>query len=288
MDWERHKATWPHAAHSRFILSKPHRWHVQEAGDGPLILLIHGAGGGTQSWRHLFPLLTPDHQVVMMDLPGQGFTRSGAQQRLGLAPMAQDLRALCDDQGWVPQVIMGHSAGAAIALEMARYMTPAPAVIGLNAALGKFPGLAGVLFPAIAKALAMTPMVARMFTVSTANPNAVRRLINGTGSALSEAELAGYRALIGDPTHVNGALGMMAQWDLGPLLDALPSHPSRTFLITGDKDTTVPPSVSVEAATRMPDAAHLSLPGLGHLAHEEDAETVFSTLQPFLAEKLSA
>ena len=284
MDWARHKDSWPHAAASRFTLCKPHRWHIQEMGTGPLVLLIHGAGGATQSWRHLLPLLAQEYHVVAVDLPGQGFTKSGAQQRMGLAPMAEDLSALCKDQGWTPDAIIGHSAGAAIALEMARHMSPAPPVIGINAALGNFKGLAGLLFPLMAKALAMTPWVARLFTASTSRPQSVTRLIEGTGSHLPDEDLRWYRALIGDEGHVDGTLAMMAQWDLDPLLRALPAHPSRTLLITGDRDKAVPPSTSRDVALKMPEGHHVSLPGLGHLAHEEDAEAVFSAFRAFLKE----
>ena len=284
MDWDRHSRDWPHADHSRFVTCKPHRWHVQEMGHGPLLLLIHGAGGATQSWRHLMPLLAREYRVIAVDLPGQGFTRSGAGQRLGLVPMAQDLATLCQDQNWQPAAIIGHSAGAAIALEMARHMDPAPPVVGLNAALGNFKGLAGLLFPLMAKALAMTPWVSRMFTASTANPQSVKRLIDGTGLHLPPEDMRWYRALVGDEAHVDGTLGMMAQWNLDPLLRALPGHPSSVLLIAADCDKAVPPSTSRDAAARMPDARFLSLPGLGHLAHEEDAEAVAKPIRDFFRE----
>ena len=47
MDWRRWKDSWPHAAHSRFIATGGlgGRWHVQEMGSGPEIMLLHGAGG---------------------------------------------------------------------------------------------------------------------------------------------------------------------------------------------------------------------------------------------------
>ncbi|MEW9921740.1 alpha/beta fold hydrolase BchO [Marimonas sp. MJW-29] len=284
MDWERHQDSWPHATHSRFVFCKPHRWHVQEMGEGPLLMLIHGAGGATQSWRHLMPLLAQHYHVVAVDLPGQGFTRSGAQQRMGLVPMAQDLTGLCLDQDWQPAVLIGHSAGAAIALEMAQHRSPAPPVVGLNAALGTFKGLAGVLFPLMAKALAMTPWVARLFTASTSRPGSVTRLIKGTGSDLPSEDLRWYRALVSDEAHVDGTLAMMAQWDLTPLQRALPSHPSRTLLIVGENDRTVPPSTSRDVAARIPDCKMMSLPGLGHLAHEENAEAVFAAMADFLRE----
>ncbi|KIN70051.1 Mg-protoporphyrin IX chelatase BchO 30 kDa subunit [Sulfitobacter noctilucicola] len=286
MDWDKHSGHWPHAQHSKFILCKPHRWHVQEMGEGPLLLLLHGAGGGVQSWRHLMPLLAKNYRVIAMDLPGQGFTKCGAQQRLGLIPIAQDISKLCADQEWVPAAIIGHSAGGALALQMAQDMTPAPPVIGINAALGNFKGLAGLLFPLIAKALAMTPMVARFFTASTSRSGSIKRLIEGTGSTLPDEDLIWYQALIGDAGHVDGTLGMMAQWNLDPLLRKLHQHPSETLLIVGDRDKAVPPSTSLECAGIMPAAEVVTLPELGHLAHEEDAGTVLTPILAFLQQKI--
>lgn len=286
MDWNAHKTTWPMAEHSRFVLSRPHKWHVQQAGSGPLVLLIHGAGGATQSWRHLFPLLIPHFTVVAFDLPGQGFTRLGAPDRCGLDPMTLDIHALCRQEGWRPHALIGHSAGGAIALRLAELMARhPPAVVGINAALDTFKGLAGVLFPAMAKTLAMMPMVADLFTASTARRGSVERLIAGTGSHLPREDLDWYRALVSDRAHVNATLQMMAQWNLSPLIGRLREHPSRALLLAGDNDRAVPPGVSFRAAAAIPHARAARLQNLGHLAHEEDAAGVRDAMLPFLQGK---
>ncbi|MGB3247169.1 MAG: alpha/beta fold hydrolase BchO [Sulfitobacter sp.] len=282
MDWAKDGPTWPLSKHSRFMLCKPHCWHVQEAGQGRLVLLIHGAGGATHSWRHLFPLLTHHVRVVAVDLPGQGFTQLGAQQRCGLDPMAEDLLSLCHTENIVPDVIIGHSAGAAIALRMAEMMhSTVPQIIGINAALGMFEGLAGVLFPALAKTIAMLPMAANLFS-ATSSDHSVHRIIKGTGSTLPPEDLRLYRRLVADPTHVNATLQMMAQWNLEPLLARLAQNDARTLFIAGDGDTAVPPATSQRAAAKMPDASCTILPGLGHLAHEEDADAVAKLILKFL------
>lgn len=283
MDPTRRPSDWPMGAHSRVVVCRPHRWHVQEMGEGPLLLMIHGAGGATQSWRHLMPLLAQTHRVIAMDLPGQGMTKLGARQRCGLRYMAEDLDRLCAQEGWHPEAIIGHSAGTAIALEMTR-QRPAQQVVGINAALGNFKGLAGLLFPAMAKALALTPMVARIFTASAAQPASVRRLIEGTGSTLPDDDLRWYRALVSDRDHVDGTLAMMAQWDLNPLLRALPGHEAKTLLITGNLDKAVPPTTSADVAAQMSNARHINLPNLGHLAHEEDAPAIQALISSFLHE----
>ncbi len=273
---------WPMAEYSQLILHRPHRWHVQQAGTGPTILLIHGAGGATQSWRHLFPLLAQTHHVVAVDLPGQGFTQVGARQRCGVDDVAADLTALMQAQGWHPAAVVGHSAGAAMALRMADMGDlPEARIVGINAALANFKGVAGWLFPAMAKALAMTPLSATLFS-ATMTETGVRNLIRGTGSTLDDAGVACYLRLARDAGHVGGTLAMMAQWSLDGLLDRLPTIVHPTTLLTGDKDTAVPPQTSVDAAAQLPNARHLGLSGMGHLAHEEDAARIATEIRKAL------
>ncbi len=274
MRWPDDARNWPMTAYSRQVLHRPHRWHIQEHGEGPLILLIHGAGGATQSFRGIFPILAKTHHVVAIDLPGQGFTQLGAQQRCGLDHMSQDLLALCRNQGWEPDIVVGHSAGVAIALRMWELgMRPTRGIVGINAALGNFKGVAGWLFPMMAKALAATPFSAGVFA-STTTRSAVRNLVEGTGSKLGQEGLELYYRLATDRGHVDATLSMMAQWSLDGLLSRLDRIDAPVHLITGLNDKAVPPQVSRDAARKLPHAKLTELSGLGHLAHEEDPETL--------------
>ncbi len=268
---------WPMAAFSRQMCHRPHRWHVQSAGRGDTVLLIHGAGGATQSWRALFPRLARSHHVVAVDLPGQGYSQSGAQQRFGLAATAEDLCALAAAEGWHPSITIGHSAGAAIALQMALSGFPTGRIGAINAALGNFQGVAGWLFPMLAKALAMTPLTAHLFS-ATANAATVHRLINGTGSEISPEGEAYYLRLLRDRAHVDATLSMMAQWTLDDLIAALPEIQTDVTLVAGENDKAVPPTISKTAAQQLPHARFHSLSQLGHLAHEEDPNAVLLAL----------
>lgn len=283
MDWQRDLPGWPLGELSRRISHRPHQWHVQETGTGPLVLLLHGAGASTHSWRGVIPLLARTRHVIALDLPGQGFSHAGTRTRLGLADMTSDIAALCDSEGWRPALVLGHSAGGAIALNLAtRLTTPAgdpPDIACINAALGRFEGVAGWLFPMLARLLALNPLTATLFTLGADKTARARRLIGGTGSVLSPEGLALYARLIGDRAHVDGTLQMMAQWDVSPLLDRLPAIPNRCLLLAGARDLAVPPATSERAAGRLPRARSLCLDGLGHLAHEEDPERVIHALQ---------
>ena len=274
---------WPMADASRQVNVAPHRWHVQEEGTGPLILLLHGAGGATQSWRGVFPLLSKDFRVVAVDLPGQGFTRTTRRGRHGVAEMAADLNALCRQEGWVPDLIVGHSAGVPVALQMTLDgLHPARGVIGLNAALATFEGAAGLFFPLMAKAMAAVPLTARIFAATT-TPSRVRQLLAGTGSRIDARGQALYARLASDPDHVDGTLRMMAQWDLQGLSRRLPAVPVPVLLLTGEDDTAVPPDTSADAARRIPHATHRSLGPLGHLAHEEAPDLIAGIIADHMA-----
>lgn len=278
-------ADWPNAAFSRFIDAPPHRWHVQEAGTGPTVLLLHGAGGSVHSFRDILPGLARDYHVVALDLPGQGFTRLGGRGRCGLAPMAEDIARLLAQQGWAPAAIIGHSAGAPIALQLALNLPVAPcALIGLNAALGSFGGLAGLLFPVMAKALALTPFTATVFARTASSEARVRALIGSTGSTIDAVGMACYRTLVADRVHVDGTLLMMSQWTLDGVLPRLPGIAVPTLFIVGDEDQAVPPRISERAAARMPAARVLHMPRLGHLSHEEAPAETLRAIGEFLAQ----
>ncbi len=272
---------WPLRAASQRVMCKPHDWHVQISGEGPDVLLLHGAGASSHSWANLRPHL-PGYRLIAPDLPGQGFTRAG-RARFGLDAMADDLVALCRDQNWRPGAIIGHSAGAAIALRLAEIMPLRPVcVIGLNAALGPFDGFAGWLFPKLARAMTLSPFVAHMVARYAGQPQRVDRLISSTGSALPAREMTRYRALFTSPAHVEATLGMMADWDLEPLLERLPQIALPVLLIAGAGDVAVPARVSQRAAGWLPAGAYLELPGLGHLAHEEAPEQAAAPIMDFL------
>lgn len=287
MKWPEDAVNWPLTEHSRFVQVGAIRWHVQEAGQGQTLLLIHGAGGASQSWRNLFPILAKSYHVVAMDLPGQGFTQTTARRRFGLDPMTEDLAALCLQEGWSPDAVIGHSAGAAIALNgTSRWSGDAEIpIIGINAALQGFEGIAGWLFPFFAKALAFNPLSARIFSSLGSSENTAKRLLKSTGSDLDETGQKLYHRLISDRDHVAGTLSMMAQWELDPLLRDMFRISAPTLLLTGDRDRTVAPSVSDKAAQRLPRARRIRLSKLGHLAHEEAAIKVAEAILCFLSDR---
>ena len=280
MDWRRDAPTWPLSENSQFIDVRPHHWHVQRLGSGPVAVLLHGAGGATQSFRHLAPLLAQDFDVLMMDFPGQGFTRLGTRQRSGLPETSADIAALLSAFGVAPDLIVAHSAGAAVALTLAADRPGTP-VVGINPALGHFEGTAGWLFPVMAKLLALNPFVPGFFARMARQRGRVDGLLASTGSRLDPAGTDLYRRLISDRDHVDGTLLMMANWSIDPLLERLPEIDAPVLFLTGEQDGAVPPKVARTAAERMQRADVRTYSGEGHLLHETAPEAVATAVKAF-------
>ena len=275
-DWNRDGRDWPNRSASRFVQAAGLRWHVQIMGSGPDLLLVHGTGAATHSWRVLASRLARHFRVIAPDLPGHGFTELPPAHRLSLPGMARALAGLLAVLDVRPVLAIGHSAGAAILARMCLDGLIAPArLISLNGALLPLGGLAGQIFSPIAKLLVLNPLVPWALSWRAADRTVVHRLITGTGSTLEPQDLDRYGRLFARSGHVAGALGMMANWDLHPLARDLPKLAVPLTLVAAAGDRAIPPGDAHRVAARVRRGAEVvELPGLGHLAHEEAPERV--------------
>jgi len=268
--WERDGLDWPHRDASRFLRAGGVDWHVQVLGSGPTLLLLHGTGASSHSFAGLVRHLASDFTLVVPDLPGHGFSRIQGLDVLSLPGMAAALRALVAELDLDPQFLVGHSAGAAVALRMLLDgLDAADGVVSINGALLPFSGLQGRLFSPLARMLAAGGGPARYVATRAGRPAIMRRLIDSTGSCLDDEDLIFYQRLAGNVAHVRATLAMMARWDLpGFQADLLRCHhPVR--LLAGSRDRLVPPRQAHAVAARLQRATVHGLTGLGHLAHEE-------------------
>ena len=277
--WEREGRDWPNREASRFVKAGGIRWHVQQAGSGPVLLLVHGTGAATHSWRGVLPLLARDFTVIAPDLPGHGFTGMPAAAQLSLPGMARLLGELLRTLGVRPEVAVGHSAGAAILARMCLDGSIAPrALVSLGGAMLPLRGVPGHVFSPIARLVVSLPLTRRMFAWQAADRRVVARMLRSTGSSIDPAGTEQYVRLARCPAHAGAALTMMANWDLAPLQRDLPLLRTHLLLITGSNDRTIPPSDSARVHALVAGSELVSLPGLGHLAHEEQPARIVALI----------
>lgn len=273
---------WPHRETSSFHRVCGTIWHVQRMGRGPVALLLHGTGAATHSWAGLMPALATHFDCLAIDLPGHGFTQVSRYFRIGLAEISALIGDLLADLDMSPALIIGHSAGAAIMIDMtARGVVDPGHLVSLNGALKPFPGLAGTLAAGAAKVLTVGGFAARGLARSARDRARVERLLTQTGSVPPDNMIDAYACLLKCQGHVAGTLAMMANWNLAGMPTACAALRQPVLFVAGENDTAVPPREAGAMARLAPHGAHHLLGGLGHLAHEEAPERIADLIFDF-------
>ncbi len=264
---------WPNRSSSREVEAAGTRWHVQRMGNGSPILLVHGTGASTHTWRDVMPLLAESYDVLAVDLPGHGFSGRLPGDSMALAAIADGLGELLDRIGVCPTFAVGHSAGAAVLIEMSMDGLIEPScVVGLNAALLPLEGRVQRFFSPLARALAGSRTVARVLARRADDPAAIDRLLTGTGSVLDARGVDLYQRLFACPKRIAAVLQMMASWDLHGLCKRLDRFRTPLYLVTAAGDSAVAPGQARQVAALAPDAHVIEMGQGGHLSHEEFPE----------------
>jgi magnesium chelatase accessory protein len=262
---------------AEFVHAAGMRWHVRRAGANslPRMLLLHGTGSASSSWLRILPYLDQRLHLLAPDLPGHGLTGTLPGPVAGVEQFAAALNALVQELGAWPRIIVGHSAGAAIAAQMALDSgAGAVDVISLNGAMRPLDGWTAATFLPLARLVGLNPFVTGLIascvaSLATNDAAAVRRLLDATGSRVDPVMIEHYEQLMRSRAHVAGTLRMLASWDLRALARALPRLGPRLTLMAALGDRTVAPADARWLQARVSGSECIELPGLGHLAHEE-------------------
>ncbi|MEO0436367.1 MAG: alpha/beta fold hydrolase BchO [Pseudomonadota bacterium] len=272
-------------------------WYFQRSGHGAKkLLFLHGTGASAHSWNPVARLLENKAELLLVDLPGQGFSEIADPAQITLEGMARALRQLLNYCDFSPTAIIGHSAGAAIACCLCLRGSYNPVhVISVNGALLPFGRAAAPVLSSAAQLLASSKMVPYVVAAHAVTRYPIERMLRRTGSELTGEMARCYRTLMASPSHVSGTLRMMANWDLHQLernLDRLEPH---LHLLVGGNDEVVSPRQAYELLDRYSaegssaasqNSASISLrelPNLGHLAHEEAPELLANQIREILA-----
>ncbi len=276
-------ANWPNVAVSRFVNAAGIRWHVQRAGQGPTVVLIHGTAGATFTWRDVLPRLTTVADVIAFDLPGHGFTTGATVAQLSLAGMATAVAELLRVLEVRPDVGVGHSAGAAVLLQLASSHEVTPqSIIGVNSALVSINALGQILQPVSRTVFDFEPVRAALAALLRGGAIA-RTLLRSTGTALDPVQEARYVSMLSDERRVGAVLQMMARWDLPALQQSFPRIALPVTLVHAQNEPWVPFDELMEATRTLPMRSVIDMTPAGHLIPDEKPREVAEIITAALA-----
>jgi pimeloyl-ACP methyl ester carboxylesterase len=220
-----------------------------EGGDGPPVVLLHGAGEFAACWMRVIPDLLRTHRVVVPDLPGHG-----ASAVAGDPPDAERVAAwlgeLIERTCPSPPALVGHGLGGAIAARFAVAQGDRVARLVLVDSFGL-----GRFRPAPRFALAMLGVIVRptertqerLFRQCMADPDGLREQLGEWGALLEAYALDGA----GSPGQKAALRNLMPQLGLPAIPPAeLARIAVPTTLIWGRHDRQVRLGVARAASAR--------------------------------------
>jgi len=260
--------------------------------DRPLILLLHGFGASTYSWREVAVPLTEYGDVLAYDRPAFGLSDRPLKWK-GTNPYSQEAQVdiamgLMDLLGYKRAVLVGNSAGGTVALNIAlEHPERVAALVLISPAVyggGGAPGLIRPLFwlPGVNN---IGPLLARRLSV---DGDDFLRSAWFDESRIGPEVIPAYRAPLS-----------IANWEkaLWQLTKATKSTklPKRvggidvpTLIVTGDTDRIVPTEKSVQLSSDMPGSTLVVIPRSGHVSHEETPAAFMEAFAQFWDKNLSA
>lgn len=280
-------ADWPNRSFSRKVPTGDISWHVQIAGNGPIhILLLHGTGSSSHTWGELFTELAKTYTVIAPDLPGHGYTKNLGAKNLSLDALATKLSELREALkiGYFEHII-GHSAGATLALSYTLQNKQAKTIVGLNPSLISLPSfyhrfIAPFLNPIVTSSF-FTAVLADLLP----HTKMIDSLIDSTNTKLNSEKRDRYKTLFKNADHLNGSMSFMAGTDIPGLLEQCKKIQSQlTFILTED-DGWIPAQALRQVINQyFAHARVIEIRG-GHMFHEANETLAIKLIEEALDEE---
>lgn len=246
----------------------------RRVGDGPPVVLLHGAVCDGRVWRTQLEDLSDEFTVVAWDAPGCGQS-SDPPESFRLPEYADCLEGFIDALGLKRPHIVGHSFGGGLALELYRRHPAVPATLVLA---GGYAGWAGSL-PAdeVGRRLQVVLQAADRLP-DAFDPHTVRGLFSKRLPPDRADELAAIMSQI-RPAGTRAMAHALAEADLRDVLSHIEVP---TLLLYGDADERSPLDVANALHAAIPTSTLVVWPGLSHESYLEDGETFNAELRRFL------
>ena len=259
--------------------------HYRIEGQGPDLVVLHGASGSLLDWMAgPVDLLRTTNRVLVMDRPGLGHSARLPQNNSSLLAQARHLRKAADALGFERPVLAGHSYGGSVSLAWAVEAQDHLAGLAVIAAPShEWEGSVSTLNDLTANPLT-GPILSRLAPV-LATPDRVEASVEAVFAPdappanyaeLTDAKRVTNPRMFRDNALAVGALKRNLQ-DLIPLYDRL-TLPME--ILHGTKDISVPIDIHSERlAKAVPSARFTRLEGTGHMPHHARTDAIHAAVK---------
>jgi len=258
----------------------------RSTGTGEPVLLIHGFGASSYSWRHVIEPLAQKNRVITIDLKGFGDSPKPRDDAYSVYEQARLVRNFILENNLKNLHIIGHSYGGGVALAVSIYLSASNP--GLQKSLVLIDSVAYPQeLPGFVKILA-TPVLGPLITYAVPNTFQVKNLLKivyFNDDLIPQEAIDHYAADLGKPDAKYALLTSVRQMlptDLQQFSENYASLTIPTLIVWSREDEIVPLAVGKRLHENIPDSKLVIMSGVGHAVQEEKPSLLLPHLRSFL------
>jgi len=266
----------------------PVKLYYYEEGKGPPLLLIHGFGASTYTWRHVAPELAKSYRVIAVDLKGFGQSDKPFDGRYSVYDQAELLAQLIEDKDLRDLTLVGHSFGGGVALLLAL-----EADQRLDGRITRLVLLDSIAYPQnipVFFRLLDVPLVSQLgvrMVPPSVQARVALQIAYFDDSKIDPEEVELYAAPLktaaGKHAIIHSARQIVPE-DIAELSERYKTIALPTLILWCDHDRIVPLEVGIKLRRTLPNSTLRLVEDCGHMPQEEQPASTLALIKGFIAD----
>lgn len=256
-----------------------------DRGSGTPMLLIHGFGASSYSWRHIINRFADEYHVFAFDLKGFGFSDKPDDSSYSVKDQSSIIKRFIEENCLKDVILVGHSFGGAVSLltclDLGESENTIKSLILLDSASYEqdFPYFIQILSIPVLNRLSLTLIPAKI------NARVLLKKAFFDDSKVTEEMVNSYAYYIGLVGSHNALITTSQQIipeDIASIMQQYKEIKVPALVIWGERDEIIPLSIGQRLARDIPIAKLETISDCGHIPHEECPETTIKLFENFL------
>lgn len=259
------------------------RLHYMERGKGDPVLMVHGLGAYSYTWRHNMDALAQQFRVIAIDLKGFGLSEKPIGPGYSIESHVHTILQFISKLQ-LPQInYVGSSMGGEIGLRLC-LVKPEQIkkliLIGSSGYRDKLPYSIRLLAHLPYKYF-VRPLIKRKYLTDEALFQFVKSAFYNP-EAITEEEIRQYLYPVSTQGFEQSYITLLKEFDFGKRQQEYELIPHQALILTGEKDLVIPHEHSVKLHHALKNSSLITISKCGHFLHEEKPEETNQFMLDFL------
>jgi len=266
--------------------------HYEDQGQGQPLILLHGYGASTYSWRHVLPYFSKSYRVIAIDLKGFGLSDKPTDSDYSVLEQSRMVYEFIKVHRLENVVLAGNSLGGAVSLltflmqsDQGAHHISKLILIDTASYNQDLPAYISILRVPIINELSL------FLTSSNFKSRMILRKAFFDHSKITEEMVTTYGSYLSLPGASQALIKTAKQMlpsNLEEISERYKSIDVPVLLIWGEKDKIVPLEVGRNLAGNIPNSKLVVVPNCGHVPQEECPSQAIEAMESFLSDQTGA